>query len=242
MSKPLGKAARRWWHFVALGAAGVLAACESPRVATGPATPAPPVIPPEQAMPYRLVVSGQGDALAREQVVKAVQAALAARGLRPAATGEAVLVVTLDLKVGPPHDGPVGSSEAVYEVTPGKEEYQSVMLGIGGNGGTLYDMQKVKQPDIVTYQGERPVTVIRTVYEKRLRLSARVDDGSPGGRPDREAWSVEFVTEGVTRDWRRMLPALAGPARVFLGPDLDGPTVLHLDEASGAIEAVERAL
>jgi hypothetical protein len=242
MTTPLGKTARRWWHLMVLATAVSLTGCENAGIAPGPAGPALAPIPPEQSLPYRLVVSGQGDALAREQMTKAVQAALEARGLRPAAAGEAVLVVTLELKVGPPHDGPVGSIEPIYEVTPGKEEYQSVVLGIGGNGGTLYDMQKVKQPDIVVYQGERPVTVIRTVYEKRLRLSARLPDGSPGGRPDREEWSVEFVAEGVTRDWRRMLPALAGPGRAFLGPDLEGATVLHLDEPSGAIESVERAL
>ena len=124
----------------------------------GPVQPAPAAIPPEQAMPYRLLVAGQGDALAREQIVKAVQAAFAARGLRPTVAAEdAELVVTLDLKVGPLHDGPVGESEPIYDVTPGKEEYESVTLGIGGNGGTLYDTRKVKQPDIVIYQGERPV-------------------------------------------------------------------------------------
>ena len=194
-------------------------------------------------MPYGLVLSGQGDPLAREQMSKAVQSALAARGFRPvAAPAEAALVVTLDLKVGPPHDGPVGGSEPIYEITPGKEEYESVTLGIGGNGGTLYDTRKVKQPDIVIYQGERPVTVIRTVYEKRLRLSARLADGSPGGRSDREEWSVEFIAEGPARDWRRILPALAGPGRPFLGQGATGAAVLRVDEASGTIESVERAL
>ncbi len=209
----------------------------------GPVQPAPAAIPPEQAMPYRLLVAGQGDALAREQIVKAVQAAFAARGLRPTVAAEdAELVVTLDLKVGPLHDGPVGESEPIYDVTPGKEEYESVTLGIGGNGGTLYDTRKVKQPDIVIYQGERPVTVIRTVYEKRLRLSARLADGSPVGRSDREEWSVEFIAEGPARDWRRILPALAGPGRPFLGQGATGAAVLRVDEASGTIESVERAL
>jgi hypothetical protein len=220
--------------------AGLLAGCAGTGV---PAGPAPVAVAPEHAVPYGLVLSGQGDPLAREQMSKAVQSALAARGFRPvAAPAEAALVVTLDLQLGPPHDGLVRSSEAEYEVTPGKVEYQSVAIGINATGGSIYDMVPVKQTDTRIYTGERPVTVTRTVFEKRLRLTARETAATPGGGPDRPAWSVEFVVEGPSRDWRRMLPALAGPGRPFLAPEGGGTTVLRLDEESGTIESVEQEL
>jgi hypothetical protein len=229
-----------WRQLVASAFAGLLAGCAGTGVPAGPAPET--VADPENAVPYRLVLAGQGDALAREQMTKAVQAALAARGWRPAVTpAEAAQVVTLDLQLGPPHDGLVRSSEAEYEVTPGKVEYQSVAIGINATGGTIYDMVPVKQPDTRIYTGEHPVTVTRTVFEKRLRLTARDSGAAPGG-PERVAWSVEFVVEGPSRDWRRMLPALAGPGRPFLAPEVAASTVLHLDEDSGRIESVEQEL
>jgi hypothetical protein len=224
--------------------AGVLlaGACQSPEVAVDPL---PPVLAGE-VVSYRLVTNGpavDSGSSAQREIVGAVQAALAAQGMREVARGSVPdMVVTLDYRIGPPHEGRVNESEATYEVTPGGEAYESVPVSLGATGSTIYELRMVKQPDVRVYTGERPVSVVRTLYEKRLRLSARMNTPGPEGGPGREVWSLEMIAEGRNRSLARMLPALTGPGRAFLGSAAEGAAVLHVNDDSGAVESVERAL
>jgi hypothetical protein len=227
-------------------AALLAGACQSSDPAGGMAAPAEPAVPAGESIAYRLVAvepAAGPEATQQREILAAVRAALAAQGLRePGRAGRSELVVAVDYRVGPPHASEVSETEALYEVTPGKEEYESVSLGIGPTGGTIYDMKLVKQPDTRVYVGERPVLVTRTVYEKRLRLSARVDAPGPASGVGGEAWSVELIAVGQRRDFKKLLPVLMGAARPFLGPGTAGATVLQVNEDSGVIESVDRTL
>lgn len=226
----------------ACGASLLVGACQTGGAGAdeAPGVPVPPTIP------YHLAVADPApgaEAAEQKEILGAVRTALAIKGMYEVAKGApADLTLTLEYRVGPAHDGRVSETEPIYEITPGKMVDQSVAVGIGGGGNTVYEFRKVKEPDVVIYQGERPVTMIRKVYEKRLHLLARENGGSPAGRPDREIWSLELIAEGPSRDLKKILPVLTGPGRHFLGDEADGPTVLHINEDRGTIDSVERSL
>lgn len=237
-SKPAGYVRCGW----ALGVALLLAACESSTLSI----PAVPSTPAPGSVPYHLLSvepAGPAEAAQHRQIVGFVRAALAAGGMHEVARADAAeVVVSLDYSVGPPHQGPVSETEPLYEVTPGKMVDQSVAVGINTAGNTIYEMRKVKEPDVVTYHGERPVAYLRTVYEKRLRLTARSLDEIAAARPARELWSIELLAEGPNRTLRKMLPVLTGPGRPYLGKAAAGPAILRINDDTGAIESIESSL
>lgn len=227
---------------MALGGAVLLTACESSNLSI----PAVPSTPGPGSVPYHLLSvepAEPTEAAQHRQIVGFVRAALAAGGMHEVPRAAAAeVVVSLDYQVGPPHQGPVSETEPMYEVTPGKMVDQSVAVGINTAGSTIYEMRKVKEPDVVTYHGERPVAYLRTVYEKRLRLSARSLDDIAADRPSRELWSVELLAEGPSRSLRKMLPVLTGPGRPYLGREAEGPAILRINDDTGAIESIESSL
>ena len=226
----------------ALGASLLVGACQTGDTGAEetPAVQVPPTIP------YHLAVADPApgaETAQQKEILGAVRAALAAKGMYEAPRGApADLTLSLEYRVGSAHNGRVSETEPIYEITPGKIVDQSVAVGIGGNGGTVYEFRKVKEPDVVIYQGERPVTMIRKVYEKSLHLSARENGAGSAGRPAREVWSLEMIAEGPSRDFKKILPVLAGPGRHFIGDEADGPTILRINEDRGTIDSVERSL
>lgn len=230
----------------ALCGALLAGACQSGPTDGGSAVAAVQSVPPGPTISYRLATTDPtagADVVQHREIVASVQAALAAQGMREVARGAvADLVVSLEYRVGPPHNGQISENEAVFEITPGGVHEEAVPVGLGSTGSTIYEMRKVKEPDIKIYAGEHAVTVTRRVYEKRLRLSARANDLRASGGLGREAWSVELIAEGQRRDFRKMLPVLAGAARPFLGHEADGAAVLRINDDSGEVESVERAL
>lgn len=229
-------------RLLAFGASLLVGACQSGGSAVDEA--AAVQVPP--TIPYHLAVADAApgaETTQQREILNAVRAALAAKGMYEAARGApADLTLSLEYRVGPAHDGRVSETEPIYEITPGKMVDQFVIVGIGGNGSTVSELRKVKEPDIVIYQGERPVTMIRKVYEKSLHLSARENGAGSDGRPAREIWSLELIAEGQSRDFKKILPILAGPGRHFLGDEADGPTILRINEDRGTIDLVERSL
>jgi hypothetical protein len=230
------------WRLTALGGVLLVAACAS---ADFPLE-APPVAPVAGSIPYHLLAfepANAAEVAQHRQILSFVRAALAAGGMHEVAREAAAeQVVRLDYSVGPPHKAPVSETEPLYEVTPGKMVDQSVAVGINTAGSTIYEMRKVKEPDVVTYHGERPVEYLRTVYEKRLRLSARALDDIAADRPARDLWSVELLAEGPNRNLRKMLPVLTGAGRPFLGQTAAGPSILRINDDTGAVESIESEL
>lgn len=230
-----------WRLLFAFGASLLVGACQSGNTSREevPAGPAAPTIP------YHFAVadpSPGAEASLQREILGAVRAALAAKGMYEVPRGTpAELTLSLEYGVGPAHDGRVNGTEPIYETTPGKIVDQFVIVGIGGNGSSVSELRKVKEPDVVIYQGERPVTLIRKVYEKSLHLSARANGAGSDGRPAREIWSLALIAEGPSRDFKKLLPVLAGPGRHFLGDEGDGPTILRINEDRGTIDSVERS-
>ena len=227
---------------LAFGASLLAGACQN--VGSGAEEVAAVQVPP--TIPYHLEVAAPAqspEAAQQREILDAVRTALAATGMYEAPRGApGDLTLSLEYRVGPAHDGPVSETEPIYEITPGKIVDQLVTVGIGGNGNSVSEFRKVKEPDIVIYQGEQPVTRIRTVYEKSLRLSARENRAAPRGLPAHEIWGLELIAEGPSRDFKKILPILAGPGRHFLGDEADGTTVLRINEDKGTIDSVERSL
>lgn len=227
---------------LALGASLFVAACQSGGTGVDEAADAPVAA----TIPYHLAVADPApgaETAQQREILGAVRAALAAKGMYEAPRGApADLMLSLEYRVGPAHNGPVSETEPIYEITPGKIVDQFVIVGIGGNGSSVSELRKVKEPDVVIYQGERPVTTIRKVYEKSFHLSARENRPGPDGRAARETWSLELIAECPSRDFKKILPILAGPARHFLGDEAAGPTVLRINEDRGTIDSVERSL
>jgi hypothetical protein len=246
---PMSLQGRSWfkpaggvWPGLALGGILLLGACASGDFPVE----APAVTPVAGSIPYHLLALEPADAAEaaqHRQIVGFVRAALAAGGMHEVAREAAAeRLVRLDYSVGPPHKAPVNETEPMYEITPGKIVDQSVAVGINTAGSTIYEMRKVKEPDVVTYRGERPVAYVRTVYEKRLRLTVRAVDEIDSDQPARELWSLELLAEGPSRNFRRMLPVLTGPGRPYLGQGATGPAILRINDDTGAIESIESSL
>jgi hypothetical protein len=89
----------------------------------------------------------------------------------------------------------------------------------------------------MVYQGERQGCAVRTMYEKRLRLSGRRTTGPAGGAAT-ERWSVEVTNTDQGNDLRKYIPALASAATRYINQNSGGAVSMQVRSDGRPLEGV----
>lgn len=166
-----------------------------------------------------------------------VKTALSSRGLYEApANLEADIVVEIDFGL----EGPFQEMRTYYVPatatnSPSGSRGMSHALMGRGRDSSLHESATQEIPEV-------PVTVLVTVYDKFLRVSAREVAPSEGDRPQRELWSVLVSNRDESHDLRKYVPLLVTAAMDHMDQDMPEPKKIALKEQDARVAFVKRGL
>jgi hypothetical protein len=182
------------------------------------------------------------ESLRYREAAEFVKTALSSKGLYEAPSAEtADLIVELDYGIDAPRTKIETVSVPRYGQVGGGVRYEQVpVTDARGN---------VSQRTVAVYQSPRseligfdemPQRV--TVYEKYLRITARVSKPAAEGQPPAEIWRVQSSTEDESKDLRKYLPIMASAAADYIGKGTTNSKVVKIKDSSEVVDFIRKGL
>lgn len=190
---------------------------------------------PAGRLTYRLVPPAEAG-LRWEETAHYAQIVVDAAGYVKAFESEQpAILIFASAEVSAPLTDNVRRSEPIYVRTNGfYRTIRSPVYRDGKISGYAYD--RVYVPPQTEFGGWVDYKETVTVYEKRLTLIARRNNGTATG--GEELWTLTVATIDPSTDLRRYLPYLAAAALPYVGEQTDGEVVVKLAENDPSVSTL----
>jgi hypothetical protein len=165
-----------------------------------------------------------------------VRSALRDAGMNAERAERADLIVALEYSVDSTGSVREWVSTPIWRSVPGPSITRTVFVGTTSDGKPIYSTTVEPGEPTMVYQGERQGCAVRTMYEKRLRLSGRRNAGP--GYAATERWSVEVTTTDQGNDLRKYIPALASAATRYINQNSGGAVTMQVRSDGRPLEGV----
>lgn len=166
--------------------------------------------------------------LRTDEVLRQVGQALAGRGFRAVAGGEAELNIFVDFGVGDPVTRAYTFTTPIYAEVGGRYSTRTRETK-DADGKTRSTVEQVYIPGNYVRVGTDISTNSVTTYRKHLRLSARLREAGVKPEAGREVWTITAVSDDQEGDLRAVLPWLAAAIGPHLATDTGQAIIVELD-------------
>lgn len=184
------------------------------------------------------------DPLLQEETANYLRTAFASKGLHEAPVGTTPdLVVSFDFGIGAPvvRQKKITDPTYVTDIDP-TPDYGSSVPVTDADGQTIHRTDSKPVRPTRRRVGQREIIHSTTLYEKHLRVVAREAAAATTGRPPREIWTLDVVSEGPDDNLRKTLPVLVAAAIDYIGTDSQGKQTLHIKDNAPDVRLVKEGV
>lgn len=183
------------------------------------------------------------DSLRYKEVAGHVRTALSGRGMYEAPSPDlADVVIELDYGMEEPRIKFETISNPVIVEVAG--QVREEVIPVRDSNGTIIGYRTIVTQDPTRHEFMGVQEDIRPVlvYEKFLRVSARVNEPATEGRLPPEVWSVNVSTEDGSQELRRYLPLLASATADYIGVNTREERPVKINENDDGVAFVRQGM